>query len=202
VAFNKAISEKFNELGGKILYEDSYQPDNENYEVILNKIQADKNIDVIFIMCFGPESANFVKRAKEKGINQQIMTYEAFHAPQVLDIAKNAANGVIFVSPSFDADSDDPRTTSLKKVLFEEYNGQREYNYFIAAHYDATALLLKAISEGNRTSQQIKAYFDTMSPFDGITGSIAFTEKGSAIVPLVVYEVRDGKFVIIKNEVL
>ena len=198
-SFDKSISEKFIELGGHILYRDAHQPKNDNFDVFLNKIQHNKEIDVVFVMSFGPEVANFVKQAKEKNIDRQILTYETFHSPTALEIAKNAANGVIFCSPQFDPNSDSSQITELKKEIFNSYKGQREFNYFIAAHYDAVSLLLKAISAGNRTPHKVKAYFDKMPVFYGITGKIKFLPQGSAIVPLVVYEVKDKKFVIIQK---
>ena len=198
-SFYNSIKKKFTELGGQVLYHDSHQPNNENFDIFLNKIQNNIDIDVVFIMSFGPEVANFVKQAKEKNINKQFLTYETFHSPTTLEIAKNAANGVIFCSPEFDADSDSPLITTLKQEIYNTYNGQEEFNYFIAAHYDAIGIILKAISKGNKTPQKIKEYFDEMPPYDGITGNIEFSEHGSAIVPLVVYEVRDNKFEIIQK---
>ena len=177
ISFNNSISKKFIELGGRVLYQDSHQPNNENFEVFLNKIQHNKEIDVVFIMSFGPEVANFVKQAKEKNINRQILTYETFHTPTALEIAKNAANGVIFCSPEFDADSDSPKITNIKNEIYSTYKGQREFNYFIAAHYDAIGLLLQAISAGNRTSQQIKEYFDKMPLLLELQEVLAFPKK-------------------------
>jgi branched-chain amino acid transport system substrate-binding protein len=148
-------------------------------------------------MSFGPEVANFAKQAKELGINKQIVTYETFNSPTSLEIAGNAANGIIFCSPQFNKDSDNKSINELKAKVLEKYN-HNEMNFFIAAHYDAIMLLINAISRGNKTGKEIKEYFDEMNTFNGITGPIKFNNKGGAIVPLQLYKVENNEFITIK----
>lgn len=196
-SFNESISKKFIELGGKVVYQDSHQPNEENFTILIDKIKNYRNIDAVFVMSFGPEVANFAKNAKEKNLNKQIITYETFHSPKSIEIAKDAANGIIFCSPKFNVDSNMPEIKVLKENIYKKYGGQKEFNYFIAAHYDAMSLLLKAVSEGNRRGEEIKKYFDSMKYFDGITGRIKFSSFGSASVAMSIYTVKNGKFEII-----
>lgn len=199
-SFEQSISEKLNELGVEIVYKEAHQPNSKNFAPLIDKIiDQKKSIDAVFVMSFGPEVAQFVKQAHERGMDRQIITYETFHSPVSLEIAKEAANGVIFCSPSFDENSTSPEVLKLKSDIYRKYDGQREFNYFIAAHYDAANLLIEAISKGNKTSDKIKAYFDNMKNYNGVTGQFHFLENGSADIPLVIYIVQEGEFNIVHN---
>ncbi len=198
IGFNESISKKFREHGGEIKYIGAQQPNDNNFMSHILKIKEFSDIDVIFVMLFGPEVANFAKQSKENGIEKQIMTYETFNSQTALSIAGNSANGIIFCSPKFDKNSKDSLSIRLRNKIKEKYN-QSEYNYFIAAHYDAAMLIIEGISQGNISGQELKNYLYQTNLYKGLTGEIRFSEKGGAEVPLVVFTVKNEKFTILEE---
>lgn len=193
IGFKESISKEFYSIGGKIAYMGAQQPNDNNFKSQLLKLKEISQIDVIFVMLFGPEVANFAKQAKESGLEKQIITYETFNSPTAISIAGNSANGIVFCSPKFDKDSKDVRSVLLRNRLKEKYN-QVEFNYFIAAHYDAAMILIEGVAKGSRTGKVLRDYMGHLKQFQGVTGLIKFNSNGSAEVPLVIYKVNDAKF--------
>jgi branched-chain amino acid transport system substrate-binding protein len=198
ISFCNAISTRFKELGGEIIYIGAHEPNNFKFESHLMNIAQSKTIDIIYLMSWCPEIANFAKQAKEKNINSPILTYETFYSEKSIEIAKEAANMVLFCSPKFDVNTEESKVVELKNKVYKKYH-QTEFNYYIAIHYDAMMMLLKAISEGNRDGDSVKKYFDNIGYYEGVTGRIKFSKKGSAIVPLVIYKTENGKFTLFDN---
>lgn len=197
ISFYNTISKYFIELGGTVVYHDAHQPNSIDFGSILAEIATKKSIDIIYVMSFGPEVAQFAKQAKEKGQNIQIVTYETFNSPNSIEIAGDAANGIIFCSPIFDKNSNKKEIVDIKRRIKEKYN-QVEFNFFIAAHYDALMILIESISNGAKNGEEIKEYLNRMSSYSGITGNIKFDKNGACIVPLQLFKVENKNFIIIK----
>ena len=71
----------------------------------------------------------------------------------------------------------------LKKVLYllKKYKkrfGKEVGAISAAATYDMTTIVLNAIKNGARTSEDIIKYLETMQPYDGYSGLITYDEKG------------------------
>ena len=192
-SFKDSFKQKFQELGGKIVDIESHQPNPNSFQNIISKIKKNP-ADIIFVASFGPEVALFAKQSKELGLNKQIITYETFNSPKVLEIAGNTANGVIFCSPKFNEKSEDPQIKNLRKKVLQKYN-QSEINYYIAAHYDALMIISKAIAAGNNNGESIRNYLASLKFYDGITGKMYFNKTGGVTMQLDLYTVHNNEFV-------
>lgn len=193
-SFKENYVEKFKELGGNVLYVDGHEPNINDFRPYISKIKIYDNIDVIFVASWGPEVATFAKQAAELGLNKQIITYETFNSPEVLRIAGESANGVVFCAPEFDENSEEPRIASLREKVKKKY-GQDEMNYYIASHYDAMMLMLEGINSGAKTGEGMRTYIEGLNQYSGVTGIIKFDENGGASLPLGLYTVKQNKFV-------
>ncbi|MEW5950164.1 MAG: ABC transporter substrate-binding protein [Thermodesulfobacteriota bacterium] len=192
-SFLDNFSKRFKELGGNIVFVDSHEPNATDFRTNIAKIKNVKNMDVIFVASWGTDVAYYLRQATELGVHTQVLAYETFYTPKVLEIAGSSANGVIFSAPEFNAWIDEPRLKEFREKVLKKYN-QKEINYHIAGHYDAMMLILKAISAGNMTGETIKNYLSGMRSFQGITGEIRFDNNGGAQVPLSLFTVRNEKF--------
>lgn len=193
-SFNENFAKRFRELGGNIVYEDNHEPNATDYRSNIAKIKVVKDMDVLFVASWGPDVAYYLKQAKELGVNTQVLAYETFYTPKVLEIAGSAADGVIFSAPEFNAKKDEPTMNQFKEKLRKKYNHE-EVNYHIAGHYDAMMLLVNAVSKGNSTGDSIKNYLQNLNEYSGITGNIKFEDNGGASIPLTVYTVENTKFI-------
>lgn len=192
-SFYEVFKKHFNEMGGEIVYEEGHPVNNTDFNQYILKIKKNPDIDVLFVASWGPEVAYFVKQAKENNLNIQVLAYETFKTPKVLEIAGNAANGVIFSSPKLIELENRDEYLKFKNLIKTKFNHE-EVNYHILGHYDAMMIILFAISQGNITSNQIKNYLEKMESYRGITGEIKFDTNGGVILPLRLYTVKNDLF--------
>ena len=192
-SFYEVFKKKFSELGGEVVYKDAHPVNNTDFKSYILKIKNVPDLDVLFVASWGPEVAHFVKDAKENNLGIQVLAYETFKSPKVLEIAGDAANGVIFSSPKLIELENQNEYLKFKKEVKEKFHHE-EINYHILGHYDAMMIILNAISQGNFTSEQIKKCLEEMKEYKGETGDIKFDANGGAIVPLGLYTVKDKQF--------
>ncbi len=192
-SFNENFKKSFTKLGGNVVFQESHAVGEVDYKVIIEKIRNQK-VDMIFIASYGPEIASFAKQCKEADVKFQIVTYQGFFIKSALESAGYAADGIICIASSFDPYSKDSNVIKLKEKLKEKYNTD-DLNYYLAAHYDGTKILLDAIANGNITGADIKKYIMRKKTFKGLTGTITFDQNGLASIPLKAYKVISGKFI-------
>lgn len=192
-SFNENFKSSFSAFGGTIVFEESHAVGETDYKVIIQKIR-NKKVDMILVASYGPEIASFAKQCKETNYNVLIVTYQGFFIKSALDAAGDAANGIICIASAFDPSSTDSKVIELKEKLKGKYNTD-DLNYYLAAHYDGTMILLEAIAHGNKTGSEIRNYLITTKTFTGLTGTLTFDENGLATIPLKAYKVENSKFV-------
>jgi branched-chain amino acid transport system substrate-binding protein len=192
-SLNENFRNSFKELGGAVVFEESHAVGETDYKVIIQKIR-NKKVDMILVASYGPEIASFAKQCKEANYNVQIVTYQGFFIKSALDVAGEAANGIICIASAFDPSSTDSKVIELKEKLKTRFNTD-DLNYYLAAHYDGTKILLEAIAQGNKTGSEIRNYLITTKTFTGLTGTITFDEYGLASIPLKPFKVKGGKFI-------
>lgn len=196
VSFDANFKKTFQDLGGSIAFEEAHAVGETNFKTIIEKIR-DKKVDMVLVASYAPEIANFAKQCKETNCTVQIVTYQGFLIKDSIAIAQDAANGIICIASSFDPSSSDPRISKFRNELKARYNSD-DLNYYTAAHYDGTRILLDAVASGAKTGQEIREYIRKKKTFDGLTGVITFDENGLAQIPLVPYKVDNRQFVLLK----
>lgn len=192
-SFEENFSNKFISLGGAIAFSESHAVGETDYKPIIQKYKSQK-LDAIFVASYGPEIAGFAKQCKELNFQVQIITYQGFFIKSAIEAAGTTANGIICIASAFNPSSNDANIIRLRKKLKEKYNTD-DLNYYLAAHYDGTMILLEAISKGNTTGSEIRNYLNKTKTFKGLTGEITFDENGLASIPLKSYKVVDNIFV-------
>ncbi len=193
ISFANAFEKSFTKLGGKILYKESHEPKANDFRSYISKLKVDNQIDAVFVASLGPEVATFLKQAHELSFDRQAYAYTTFYSPTVLKMAGPAANGVYFSAPVFNALSEDRVAVDLRMKLIKKYNTD-DTNYYVASHYDATMLILLAISKGNKSAESIKNYISNVGIYNGISGQVVFDKNGQGVIPLKMYTVKNGQF--------
>lgn len=194
LSFKEGFRKRFIELGGEIPFIEAHNPNSTDFKTIISKINDFSEVQIIFVASWGPEVAAFAKQMKEMGVDKQIITYETFHSPKVLEIAGNAADGVLFCAPLFDGNSKDPKITEFRNKVKNRFK-QDEVNYYIAAHYDAMMLILKALAECNYKPELVRQHLSELVEFEGVSGKMKFSNLGSVEMELGLYTVCNGEFI-------
>ena len=185
-----ACKAKFEEQGGKILLSEGYEPEATDFRTQLTKVKAQEP-EAIFLLGYPMDMASILRQAKEMGIKAQFLAPDTFEAEEILELAGDAAEGVIYVYPAlFESDQLDKFTDALK----QKYGDDPNVGNTMA--YDAAYLVAMAIEEGGNTGEGIKDAMYKIKDYPGVTGNITFDVNGDVVYRSVgVGIVKDGKFV-------
>ncbi len=183
------------ELVGQVVFMDKFQFATDDFSPWLNQIKAiedSQGLDVLMIFGYY-QHAVAVKQARELGIKAQIMGAEGFDSPKFIEIAGDAAEGVIIVT-DFDRESTNP----LVQEFIKRYKEKRgiDPDMVAASSFDAVMILAKALEKaGTLDKQKIMESLRSMENFDGVAGKIIkFTPGGNAAKELTLQIVKNGEF--------
>jgi len=192
LSFLNSFKNRFESLGGKVTFVETHDPGEKEYAQIVQKLKTSSDVDVVFLASYGAEAARLLKQSSEYDYKNTYITFQGFLIPKVFEVAESAAEGVYILASGFS--EDDKKVAKLKKLLRDEL-GSDDFNYYVAAHYDAMNMIISAIEKGHTTKEKIKNYIATLKNFEGITGLMNFNHNGLVNLPLNAYLVKDGKFV-------
>ncbi len=176
----KGLAEQFSKnfvaLGGTIVGTESYTSKDTDFSAILSKV-ADTNPDMVYL----PDYYNIVnlvtKQAKEKGINVPFMGGDGWDSSD-LDV-KAAAGG--YFTNHYSPDDPRPEVVNFRKSFGEKYSGAVP-DALAALAYDATNLLLQAISDAGTTTDTTKIAATLAAiTFNGVSGKITFDAQHNPI---------------------
>jgi len=187
--------EKFIELTGdpkSIVAFTSYQTGDQDFTAQLTDAIS-KKPDVIFSSGYYGEAALLAKQARELGYEGVLLGGDTWDAPELIEIAGKAAEGLTF-STHYDPEG---ATTPVSKKFVELYQAKynRPPNAFAALGYDAYMLLVDAIKRaGSTNGDAIRDAIANTVKFEGVTGWITIDQDHNASKSAVVKTVKDGQF--------
>jgi len=149
--------------------------------------------DVVFGAMNYNEAALMLKQAKGLGITGTIfMGSDDWQAPELIQIAGDAAEGSYYSSHYHPDAFTHPRGQQFKDMYTKKYN--KPVVGWAALSFDSYGVLLDAIERANSLDGTAiaKAIRETKG-FVGATGEININEKGDAIKPVVVCTIKGGQ---------
>lgn len=187
------MKRKAEEMGLEITTIETYQKGQSDYKAQLTKIK-NSNPDLVLASCLYNEGAVILDQARKMGISVPFVGGNGFNSPQVIEIAGDAANGLIVGTPYF-GDSEDPKIVEFNKNYEAEFG--KKPDQFAAQAYDALYIYADAIKRAG-TGENRDAFRDALAAtkdFDGILGKFSFDDVGDVVMDVTVVEIKDGKFV-------
>lgn len=191
-AIVNVFKERFLELGGKILNEDTYAEGASDFRTQLIKIKI-SNPDIVFLPGYLREMAIQLTQAKELGLKKQILTISTLYDPKIFDLARDAADGVIFSTPFYDPESQDSAVRRFVDAFTKQYSEKPDI--WAGYGYDSIKISALAIERGGTNSDKIKQELYKIKGFPGVTGVTTFDKNGDVIKQLRILKVMHGKFI-------
>lgn len=179
-------------LGGKILVTAGYDEGNTDYRSELVKLRV-KAPKAVYLAGLDNEIGLILRQAKELGFKTQFLSSPGAISQKVIQLAGNAAEGLICGSASFDIESSDPHIRIFIDAFKHKYGEEPD---FIAANsYDAIYMLAGLFEKsGPSNGEQIKQGLYGVKEFPGVGGTTTFDSNGEVIKPIGLVQVRQGKF--------
>ena len=182
VLLAKYFTERYEELGGQVVLEDTYYGGTKDYSIQVNHLKAlNKTPDMLYIAAGPDDIGAIVNQFRESGINMPIFGGDAYDTPLLAETAGKYANDVYFTTHVFlDENSSIERVKQFVSAYKKEY-GKLPENSFAALGYDTVMLASDAIQRaGSEDANSIVSALLNTRNLQLVTGSISF-ENGSRI---------------------
>ncbi len=192
VGLSKSFRETFTALGGQIVGEQSYETDDKDFKAQLTDIKA-KNPEAIFVSGYYAEVSLLAPQARALGIKVPLLGGDGWDSPVLTEgEAKQALEGSYFSNHYSEQD-----TSARVRDFIQRY--QKKYNEvpgaMAALGYDAMNIIAKTIKDGGKADPEtIRAGLEKLKDYPGVTGNITIDDKHNAKKPLVVLQIKDGRF--------
>lgn len=191
VGLSQYFKEKFTQLGGTIVAEETYNTKDVVYLSPLQKIQKAKP-DFIFVPGYYFDVAKIAFQSRDLGIRVPLIGGDGWDSPQLVSLSKSQINDSYFSSHFTETD---PRPEV--RQFINEYTDLFKFSpdAFSAAGYDAANMVFTAIREGESFNpKDIRDNLAKIKDFTGVTGKITINENRDAIKSAPVLQVLSGKF--------
>jgi branched-chain amino acid transport system substrate-binding protein len=197
LGLGKYFKDRFTELGGKIVLEDTYQTGDKDYSAQITKVKKLGTLPDILYIAAGPDEVGvIVKQFRDAGIEKPIFGGDGDDTPLLVQIAGKGADNTYFSTHSL---MDPQLGTDAVKTFIAAY--QAEYktppeNAFAGLGYDTVKLLADAIKRaGSDDPKAIREALQQTTNLPGVTGIITY-QAGSRIPQkgVTMILVKDGKF--------
>lgn len=185
----------FTAQSGKILFEDKYLEDTEDFTTYLKEIIS-LQPDVLFLPGHIVDSGRIIKQAREMGLTLPILGGDGW-GDSMYDHGGSALHGNFFSSHWHEG------ITHKKSLQFiEKYqaNDGKVADMGTTLAYDAVFLFADAVHRaGSLEPTKIRDALATTETFIGVTGNISFNEFGDPIKSAVILKFDKGNIVYVKT---
>jgi branched-chain amino acid transport system substrate-binding protein len=170
-----------------------FQKGQADYKAQLTKIASLKP-DAVLCSALYNEGGVILAQARKMGLKVPFVGGNGFNSPKVIEIAKEAAEGLIVATPWF-GEKNDPKVKAFV-AKYEKAYGKKP-DQFAAQAYDAFYIMtnaLKAAGAADRTKLR-----DTLAAtrnFQGVVGKFSFDAERDVVMAPSVLIVKGGKFAI------
>ncbi|MCC6645419.1 MAG: ABC transporter substrate-binding protein [Polyangiaceae bacterium] len=189
----KTFSEAVKKHGGEIVVEKGYQKGEKNFRTHLDQLMAAKP-EIVFVPNYYSDMVPIAQQAKEKNIpGSMFLGGDGWDSEDLLKGAATELEGAYFTNHYA---PDVPWENSKKFVAAYQARWKREPSSLAAQAYDAAKLLFDAM--GRAKAIEPVAIRDAVAEtrgFSGATGTISIDKDRNADKPLVVVQIKGGKFV-------
>jgi branched-chain amino acid transport system substrate-binding protein len=182
------FKKKFEELGGEVIGDASYQSGEMDFKAQLTQIKGGKP-DAIFIPGYYTEVGLIARQARALGITAPLLGGDGWDSSKLSEIGGPAINGSYF-SNHYTTESTDPLVVEFIKRFKERTNETPDG--LAALGYDAARILIQAMERAEEvTPESIRNELAKTEDFVGVTGRISIDQQRNANKPAVVVKV-DG----------
>ena len=193
VGIGGVFRRSFTEKGGTIVAEESYAEDATDFRTQLTKL-ASQNPEAVYLLGY-KQMGYILRQAKELGFKTQFLSTVTFEDPEILTLAGDAAEGVIYSASKFSPDSKDEVIQRFVNAYESKY--QSKPNIFAGLSYDAVRILAIAMRDGGTKSNEIRFALHRIKNYPGVAGETTIDSNGDAVLTPMLKTVRGGKFVFV-----
>ena len=185
--FGRISSDFFEkEFNGEIIYKETFPNFQKDFRSLVSLVE-NKNPDFIFLIAYTQQLVELTKAIKEANVKFPII------GPNVLTVylplIKEYLEQAYFTMSLYDAGKS---PGGLYENFITTYKREvgKDPNMVIAEAYEATKILLKALSY---SESNLSKFFDDLKTVESVFGKLVIDEERQAHFPLAVMEIKNGE---------
>ena len=188
----KYFKEHFIAAGGQIVTELDFNGGDKDFKAQITAIKG-ANPDAVFIPAYYTDVALICIQAKQLGVTAPIFGGDGWESEDLIKIGKEAVEGTYF-STHCAADSPGAKVAGFVEAYRKKFNGKTPDAMAMLGH-DSVKILVEAIQKtGSTDAAKIRDALAATKDFDGVSGKITIDSKRDATKPMVILQVKEGKF--------
>ncbi len=196
-AFTKSGFDTMKEVAEKlklnIVTIQEFQKGQADYKAQLTKIASLKP-DAVLCSALYNEGGVILAQARKMGLKVPFVGGNGFNSPKVIEIAKEAAEGLIVATPWF-GEKNDPKVNAFSAKYVKAYG--KKPDQFAAQAYDAFYIMTNALkAAGAADRAKLRDALAATRNFQGVVGTFSFDAERDVVMTPNVLIVKGGKFAI------
>lgn len=160
----------------------------------LENINKLYKFDAIFISGLGEKTSILIEEIRKLGMNMPIFCGEGITGHELIEMIGIDANGTVYCS-TYNPTINTPAVKCFKEEFLKQFKNEPDSS--AVQGYDTMMILASAIEKAKSTVPDDIAKALRTINYSGLTGNIAFNEKGELADPKVVIEAIDKDKVVI-----
>ena len=191
-AYGELFAKRAKELGAEVVGADYINPSDPDLKPVITGMRA-KKPDVVLLAMFQVEAALLFQQSREMKFSPTFMSGAGLFNPQLIDLAGEAANGMLLVSTYHPA----VETSEVEGFVksFKEKNGGVP-SKFSAHAYAGVMLIANAIkSAGSTDAGKVRDALAGTNGFPSVIGKVSFDDQREVILDLMKIQIKDKAFV-------
>jgi branched-chain amino acid transport system substrate-binding protein len=191
----KYFKENFTGGGGQIVAELDFNGGDKDFKAQLTAIKS-ANPDAVFIPAYYTDVALICIQAKQIGLTAPQFGGDGWESDELVTIGKDAVEGTYF-STHCSPESPGARVKKFVEDYQARFKGKTP-DAMAMLGYDSVMILADAMKRAGTTDgDKVRAALAGTKDFDGVTGKITIDENRNAMKPMVILQVKGGKFKLI-----
>jgi branched-chain amino acid transport system substrate-binding protein len=190
IGLTDVFNQKFKELGGEIVGNESYSKGDTDFRAQLTAIRKGKP-EAVFVPGYYTDVGIIARQARELGITAPLLGGDGWESDKLFELGGSALEGSYF-SNHYAVDNPDP----VLKEFLAKY--QKAYNAVpdsvAALAYDAARVAIEAMKRApDLSGPALREEIAKTKNFPGVAGTITIDEHRDAVKQAVVLRVSNGK---------
>ena len=194
----RVFRENFEKLGGRIVANESYEPNSTDYTGAILKIRA-ANPELVHLQGNAGDSPQAIAQLRQLGVKVPITSYTAAYNPQMAKQLGTQADGLIVASLAPGV-SDSPAVAAYV-ARWKKEKGREPNNVPVTQYLHDSAYIIKALVEHlDKTNRPLtgenlrKALLEVKTFKLPLTGEVTINDNHTVLKPVYLLEVKGGVF--------
>lgn len=188
---SKFLGERSRANGAQVVATEYINAADKDLKPVITKLRAAAP-DVTYLSMFQVEAALLMQQAREMGFKTTFMSGASLFNPQLINLAGDAANGLLLVSSYYPGDSN-PTVQNFVKSFQAKYNTTP--SKFSAHSYDAVMMIADAIRRAKSADRaKVRAALAATKGYQGVIGRVSVDASREVVLDLQRLQVANKEF--------